>query len=116
MLAHNISLISVQAGVALHLMDERPDEAAERARTALTAIRHASKEALGELRSVLGLLRASSGEAPTAVAGSGDGATQRPDLARYRRRTVRADRDHRSAAAAARRAPTSPRTGSCRRR
>jgi signal transduction histidine kinase len=63
-LAHNISLISVQAGVALHLMDERPDEAAERARTALTAIRYASKEALGELRSVLGLLRTSSGEEP----------------------------------------------------
>ncbi len=63
-LAHNISLISVQAGVALHLMDERPDEAAERARTALTAIRYASKEALGELRSVLGLLRTSSGERP----------------------------------------------------
>ncbi len=63
-LAHNISLIGVQAGVALHLMDERPEEAAERARTALTAIRHASKEALGELRSVLGVLRAPSGERP----------------------------------------------------
>jgi signal transduction histidine kinase len=52
-LAHNISLINVQAGVALHLMDERP----EQARTALTAIKGASKEALGELRSVLGVLR-----------------------------------------------------------
>ena len=64
-LAHNISLISVQAGVALHLMDERPAEAAERAKTALTAIRHASKEALGELRSVLGLLRTPEGEGPS---------------------------------------------------
>jgi signal transduction histidine kinase len=61
-LAHNISLISVQAGVALHLMDERPERAAEQARTALTAIRHASKEALGELRSVLGMLRSDAGE------------------------------------------------------
>jgi signal transduction histidine kinase len=52
-LAHNISLISVQAGVALHLMDERP----EQARTALTAIKEASNEALGELRSVLDVLR-----------------------------------------------------------
>lgn len=52
-LAHNISLISVQAGVALHLMDERP----EQARTALTAIKEASNEALGELRSVLDILR-----------------------------------------------------------
>jgi signal transduction histidine kinase len=57
-LAHNISLISVQAGVALHLMDEQP----EQARTALTAIRQASKDALGELRSVLEVLRL--GEAP----------------------------------------------------
>jgi signal transduction histidine kinase len=52
-LAHNISLINVQAGVALHLMDERP----EQARTALTAIKQASNEALGELRSVLDILR-----------------------------------------------------------
>jgi signal transduction histidine kinase len=58
-LAHNISLINVQAGVALHLMDEQP----EQARTALTAIREASKDALGELRSVLDILR-QSGEAP----------------------------------------------------
>ena len=52
-LAHNISLINVQAGVALHLMDEQP----EQARTALTAIKSASKDALGELRSVLDVLR-----------------------------------------------------------
>ena len=52
-LAHNISLINVQAGVALHLMEERP----EQARTALTAIKGASKDALGELRSVLDVLR-----------------------------------------------------------
>ena len=61
-LAHNISLISVQAGVALHLMDERPDQAAQQAKSALTAIRYASKEALGELRSVLGMLRSPSDE------------------------------------------------------
>ena len=52
-LAHNISLINVQAGVALHLIDERP----EQAETALVAIKEASKEALGELRSVLDMLR-----------------------------------------------------------
>jgi len=52
-LAHDISLINVQAGVALHLIDERP----EQARTALAAIKQASKDALGELRSVLGVLR-----------------------------------------------------------
>ena len=52
-LGHNISLISVQAGVALHLMDKRP----EQARVALSVIKDASKEALRELRSVLDVLR-----------------------------------------------------------
>jgi len=52
-LAHNISLINVQAGVALHLMDEQP----EQARTALTTIKAASKQTLAEMRSVLGVLR-----------------------------------------------------------
>ncbi len=52
-LAHNISLINVQAGVALHLIDERP----EQARTALANIKDASREALHELRSALDVLR-----------------------------------------------------------
>ncbi|MPZ70884.1 MAG: sensor histidine kinase, partial [Actinobacteria bacterium] len=59
-LAHNISLINVQAGVALHLLDERP----EQARTALSAIKDASNEALGELRSVLDILRLGEEGAP----------------------------------------------------
>ncbi|MGZ4233204.1 MAG: sensor histidine kinase [Solirubrobacteraceae bacterium] len=52
-LAHNISLINVQSGVALHLLDEQP----EQARAALSAINDASGEALREMRSVLGVLR-----------------------------------------------------------
>jgi signal transduction histidine kinase len=52
-LAHSISLINVQSGVALHLLDEHP----EQARTALSAINEASSEALREVRSVLGVLR-----------------------------------------------------------
>jgi signal transduction histidine kinase len=52
-LAHNISLINVQAGVALHLMDEQPGQS----RSALQAIKQASNDALGELRSVLEVLR-----------------------------------------------------------
>ncbi|WP_225846726.1 sensor histidine kinase [Streptomyces sp. HPF1205] len=62
-LAHSISVINVQAGVALALMDERP----EQARTALTTIKAASKEALGEVRQVLSTLRAP-GEAPRSPA------------------------------------------------
>ena len=52
-LAHHISLINVQASVALHLLDEQPD----RARPALAAIKEASKESLAELRTALDLLR-----------------------------------------------------------
>jgi signal transduction histidine kinase len=59
-LGHNISLISVQAGVALHLMDKQP----EQARIALSVIRDASKEALRELRSVLDVLRQVNEEPP----------------------------------------------------
>ena len=51
-LAHHISLMNVQAGVGLHLMDKQP----EQAHIALTAIEQASREAMGELRSVLRIL------------------------------------------------------------
>jgi signal transduction histidine kinase len=59
-LAHNISLINVQAGVALHINGELPEQAAN----ALIAIKEASREALGELRSALDLLRQSGDTAP----------------------------------------------------
>jgi signal transduction histidine kinase len=62
--AHNISLINVQAATALHLMDRQP----ERAREALSAIKDVSKEALVELRSVLGVLREVDEELSTAPA------------------------------------------------
>jgi signal transduction histidine kinase len=52
-LAHRISMISVQSGVGAHLMDRDPDQA----RRALVAVNQASKEALQELRATLGLLR-----------------------------------------------------------
>ncbi len=58
--AHGISLINVQAGTALHLMDQQP----EQARTALTAIRDVSNQALTELRSVLDVLRGPDQGAP----------------------------------------------------
>jgi signal transduction histidine kinase len=61
-LAHNISVIHVQANTALHLMDRQP----ERAREALTAINEVSKQALTELRSVLGVLRTADDDAPRA--------------------------------------------------
>ncbi|MFD0742998.1 sensor histidine kinase [Phytohabitans flavus] len=65
-LGHHLSLINVQAGVGLHLMDTRP----EQAREALTAIKSASAEALREVRSVLGVLRPEEEAAPRAPAPS----------------------------------------------
>ena len=53
MLAHGIATINVQAGVAAHVLHERPERAAE----ALRTIKATSKDALRELRGVLGVLR-----------------------------------------------------------
>jgi signal transduction histidine kinase len=64
--AHSLSLINVQAGVALELMDRRP----EQVRTALTAIKEASRDALVDVQSVLDSLRRPGEEAPRAPAPS----------------------------------------------
>lgn len=59
---HGLATISLQAGVAEHLLDSRPGEA----RKAVSAIRAVSKEALEELRAEIGALRNGSpaGDAP----------------------------------------------------
>jgi signal transduction histidine kinase len=64
--AHSLSLINVQAGVAVELMDQRP----EQVRTALTAIKQASREALMDVQSVLDALRRPGEEMPRAPAPS----------------------------------------------
>lgn len=53
--AHHIALVNVQAGVASHVMDSRPDQAKQ----ALAHVREASRSALDELRATVGLLRQS---------------------------------------------------------
>src|SRR5262249_28767653 len=63
-LSHSISVINLQAGVAAHVMDEQP----EQARQALLTIKTTSKEALGELRGILGLLRQGGEAEPRAPA------------------------------------------------
>ncbi|HXD65624.1 MAG TPA: sensor histidine kinase [Solirubrobacteraceae bacterium] len=63
-LAHHISLINVQSGVALHLMDDQP----EQARIALEAINEASADALREVRSTLEILRGGKEAPPRAPA------------------------------------------------
>jgi signal transduction histidine kinase len=52
-LAHSLSAINVQAGVGLHLLEKNPGQARE----ALTNIRDTSKDALAEVRTVLGIVR-----------------------------------------------------------
>lgn len=73
-LAHSISVINVQAGVGLALLDSDP----EQARTALTTIKAKSKEALGEVRQVLDTLR-TPGDAPRTPA---PGLDRLPELVR----------------------------------
>ena len=58
--AHHVSVINVQAGVARHLMDASP----EQARTALGLVREASKTVLSEMSAVVGLLRTPEEDAP----------------------------------------------------
>lgn len=63
--AHNMSLINIQAGVALHLMGSGTGDAdAGKAAEALGTIKQASREALVEPRSILGVLRSVDEEAP----------------------------------------------------
>ncbi|MCM6772819.1 sensor histidine kinase [Nocardia sp. CDC159] len=52
-LAHSLSLINVQSSVALELLDRRPEQAA----TALAAIKQVSRDALGEVHSLLRSIR-----------------------------------------------------------
>jgi signal transduction histidine kinase len=86
-LAHSISLINVQAGVALELIDDDP----EQARTALRTIKDTSKLALGEVRQVLGSLRTGT---PTAAGGAATGSaaprSPAPDLGRLDELVVQA--------------------------
>ncbi|MFI6520353.1 sensor histidine kinase [Spirillospora sp. NPDC050679] len=58
--AHNMSLIAVKAGVADHVADARPQEARE----ALRVIADTSRSALTEMRHLLGVLRAEPDLAP----------------------------------------------------
>jgi signal transduction histidine kinase len=62
-LTHNISLIKVQAGIAVHLARKRDEEPS----TALLAIQEASGAAMRELRATLDVLRAP-GEDPVGLA------------------------------------------------
>ena len=78
-LAHSLSQINVQAGVGLHLMHKQPEQAEE----ALASIKLSSKEALDEVRSLLGMLR-NDGDGADSGDASPNGAplVPEPDLSR----------------------------------
>ncbi|MEM8923867.1 MAG: histidine kinase [Actinomycetota bacterium] len=62
LLAHNLSVMNVQTGVALHLLRSDPDEAEQ----SLVTARDAGRNVLDELRELLSVLRGDGGdEAPT---------------------------------------------------
>lgn len=62
--AHTLTTINVQASTARELLDQHPDHA----RGALQVIEDASREAIDELRAILGVLRHRDGDAPLAPA------------------------------------------------
>ena len=77
--AHTLTTINVQAGVATHLADREPSRAA----SALAAIEVASHDALDELRAILGVLRDRDGaDVPLEPAPALDGVSSLVD--RYR--------------------------------
>jgi signal transduction histidine kinase len=62
--AHTMATINVQAGVAAHVIDQQPEQAAQ----ALEAIKQASKEGLRELRGILNVLRQADEDDPRSPA------------------------------------------------
>jgi signal transduction histidine kinase len=60
---HSLSVITMQAGVALHVLDKRPDPDVQLTES-LEAIRRTSKDALAELRTTIGVFRDPDGGAP----------------------------------------------------
>lgn len=58
--AHSLALINVQAGVAAHIADRRPEQAVE----ALLAIKETSASALADLRATVTVLRSGQGLGP----------------------------------------------------
>ncbi|MBE3010557.1 sensor histidine kinase [Microbispora sp. NEAU-D428] len=68
--SHTLSLIGVKAGVAAHVADRRPEEALE----ALRVIETTSRQALTEMRHMLGVLRTAPGADTGADTGAGTGA------------------------------------------
>ena len=68
---HSLSVVTMQAGVALHVLDKQRagDPVPVEVTAALEAIRRSSRDALAELRTTLGMFRDPAGEPRTPTAG-----------------------------------------------
>ncbi|MFE3442111.1 sensor histidine kinase [Nocardia sp. NPDC059180] len=100
-LAHSLSLINVQASVALELFDKKPEQAA----SALAAIKGASKEALAEVHTLLHTIRTGNPVGGEAVDTEPESMADPAERARRgRRRRARARRRSTEMRRAARRA------------
>jgi signal transduction histidine kinase len=78
--AHNMSVVAVQAGVGAHVIDSRPDEA----KRILETISHTSRDSLDEMRRMLGVPRADPGATepePAGELGPAPGLDQLDELA-----------------------------------
>jgi signal transduction histidine kinase len=64
---HGLAVINMQAGIALHVLEKRPEQAA----VALDAIKRTSKEALDELRTTLAVYRSTDPAPRSPAAGLG---------------------------------------------
>lgn len=67
-LAHSLSMINVQAGVTLELLDQQP----ERVRPALTAIKEGSRQAISDVHALVEALRTDTPEPTAPTAGISD--------------------------------------------
>jgi signal transduction histidine kinase len=76
-ITHSMSLITVKASVANYLIDSRPQEV----RDALTVIEDTGRNALAEMRRMLGVLRADSDTGSPCPGGTSDGRRPAPGLA-----------------------------------
>ncbi|MEU4804880.1 sensor histidine kinase [Actinosynnema sp. NPDC023587] len=89
--AHHVSVMGVQAGAARRVLERDP----ELARSALQTVEETARTAIGELRGLLGVLRAEPDEQPDPAGGetSSPGLEQLPELA-ARARSTGLDVDH----------------------